>query len=189
MTGISRLLRACAAAPVLALAALAFDVPAATAQAAAADPSALQFLGFRAGAQLADVAVQMRALGGTPLRCDRAKADRRLQECRGTVRDPQHGGNVRVWLSAIDSTAAILTLSADVAPDQLDRWRSGLEQEYGRVGARVQGPQWMMQWVRDSRMVRLTWRVNREERVASVSLVDGQVLDGWGNNRREARGG
>jgi hypothetical protein len=38
-------------------------------------------------------------------------------------------------------------------------------------------------------MVRLTWRVNREERVASVSLVDGQVLDSWGNNRRAARGG
>jgi hypothetical protein len=47
----------------------------------------------------------------------------------------------------------------------------------------------MMQWVRDGRMVRLTWRVDRDERIASVSLVDGQVLDGWGNNRREARGG
>jgi hypothetical protein len=35
--------------------------------------------------------------------------------------------------------------------------------------------------------MRLTWRVGGGERVASVSLVDGRVLDAWGRNR--PRGG
>ena len=38
----------------------------------------------------------------------------------------------------------------------------------------------MMQWVRQGRMLRLTWRIERGEKVASVSLVDGRVLDAWG---------
>jgi hypothetical protein len=37
----------------------------------------------------------------------------------------------------------------------------------------------MQQWVRRGRMLRLTWRLERGEKVASVSLVDGRVLDGW----------
>ena len=41
----------------------------------------------------------------------------------------------------------------------------------------------MMQWVRRGRMLRLTWRTERGERTASVSLVDGRVLDGWGGGR------
>jgi hypothetical protein len=38
----------------------------------------------------------------------------------------------------------------------------------------------MMQWVRRGRMLRLTWKTDRGDRVASVSLVDGRVLDAWG---------
>ena len=114
--------------------------------------------------------------------------DRRVTECRGSVSDPDGGGRVNLWLSAIDSVAAVLTLSTDVAPDQLDRWRSNLEANFGRVGATAQGAQWMMQWVRSGRMARLTWRVHRNERVASVSLVDGHVLDGWGRERSRAKG-
>ena len=55
--------------------------------------------------------------------------------------------------------------------------------QYGQVGARAQGTQWMMQWVRRGRMLRLTWRQERGDKVASVSLVDGRVLDGWGRDR------
>ena len=49
----------------------------------------------------------------------------------------------------------------------------------------VQGPQWMLQWVRQGRMMRLTWRVDNNAKVASVSLVDGWILDDWGRNRDE----
>ena len=159
------------------------------AQTVAVATSPLEFLGFRAGSTLEEISSHMRALDGGTLRCDRSRADRRVTECRGTITDPEAGETVRVWLSAIDCVAAVLTLSSDVAPDQLDRWRSTLERNFGRVDAKVQGTQWMMQWVRQGRMARLTWKVQRNERVASVSLVDGHVLDGWGRERRSSRGG
>ena len=165
------------------LAVLATDTTTARAQEIAPDTTSLQFLGFHPGDPLADVAARMKVLGGSSLRCDRARRDRRVMECRGTVPDPVRGSNVKVWLSAIDSSTAVLTLSSDVGPDQLDGWRNALERAYGRVGAEVQGPQWMMQWVRPGRMMRLTWRVGGGERVASVSLVDGRVLDAWGRSR------
>jgi hypothetical protein len=43
-----------------------------------------------------------------------------------------------------------------------------------------------MQWVRRGRMLRLTWRMERGQKVASVSLVDGRVLDDWGRSRTRA---
>ena len=96
------------------------------------------------------------------------------------------GGAVKVWVSAIDSVAGVITLSAGVAGETLDRWRQRIESRYGRVGAKAQGSQWMMQWVRRGRMLRLTWRTDRGERTASVSLVDGRVLDAWGRKRAAA---
>lgn len=150
---------------------------------AAADTAGLEFHGFRAGERLTEVAQRLKALDGSRLRCERAKVDQRVTECRGMLTDPSLGGPVQVWLSAIDSVTGIVMLSAGVGPDQLDAWRSGLEQRYGRVGAKVQGPQWMMQWVRQGRMIRLTWRIDRGEKVASVALVDGRVLDAWGRDR------
>jgi hypothetical protein len=150
---------------------------------ASADTAGLEFYGFRTGDRLSDVAKRLRAMDGSALRCANAKVDRRVTECRGLVTHPSLGGRVQVWLSAIDSVTGILTLSGDVAPDQLDAWRSGLETRYGRVGAKVEGPQWMMQWIRQGRMIRLTWRIQRGEKVASVALVDGRVLDAWGRDR------
>jgi hypothetical protein len=144
-----------------------------------ADTAPLEFHGFRAGARLDELQALVRSLDGGKLRCDRAKADRRVTECRGTLTDAELGGPVNLWISAIDSVASVITLSGDVGGDQLDRWRQTIEQRYGRVNAQVQGSQWMMQWVRQRRMLRLTWRIERGEKTASVSLVDGRVLDAW----------
>jgi hypothetical protein len=152
----------------------------------AQDTSALQFHGFRAGARLDELDSLIRRLDGGRLRCDRAKRDSRVSECRGTVRDSVMGGAVKLWVSAIDSVAGVITLSAGVDGETLDRWRKPLEARYGRVGAKAQGSQWMMQWVRRGRMLRLTWRTDRGERTASVSLVDGRVLDEWGQKRAAA---
>jgi hypothetical protein len=99
------------------------------------------------------------------------------------VRDSALGGAVKVWISAIDSVAGVITLSAGVDSATLDRWRTRIEAKYGRVDAKAQGSQWMMQWVRRGRMLRLTWRTDRGQRTASVSLVDGRVLDAWGRDR------
>ena len=147
------------------------------------DSATLQFHGFRAGARLHELESRLRTLNGGKLRCEGAKADRRVSECRGGFTDAELGGRVDVWISAIDSVAGIITLSAGVDGGRLDRWRQGIEARYGRVGARAQGSQWMMQWVRRGRMLRLTWRLEQAGKVASVSLVDGRVLDAWGRSR------
>jgi hypothetical protein len=148
-----------------------------------ADTAALEFQGFRAGAPLAELEGLVRGLGATRLHCDRAKADRQVTECRAVLTDPEFGGTVNLWVSAMDSAAGIITLSGPVTAAQLDRWRAIIERRYGRVDAQVQGTQRMMQWVRRGRMLRLTWRIDRGEQVASVSLVDGRVLDAWGQGR------
>lgn len=167
----------------------ALPLAAAPSRAAVQDTSVLQFHGFKAGARLDELAARLRRLGGGRLRCDRAKADRRVTECRGSLSDPELGGSVNLWISAVDSAASIITISAVVDSTRLARWRGSLQSRYGRVGARVQGNQWMMQWVRRGRMLRLTWRVDRNERVASVSLIDGRVLDDWGRSRSAAQPG
>lgn len=143
----------------------------------------LSFLGFEAGARLDVVSQQVQALGGSGLRCDRSKRDRSVAECRATLFDPVWSRPVSLWLSAMDSSSGILTLSGPVTGEQLDGWKTELESAFGGVGARVQGPQWMLQWVRQGRMMRLTWRVDNNAKVASVSLVDGFVLDDWGRRR------
>ena len=175
-------------APAIAAILLASPCPAA-AQMAASDTAALSFHGFRAGAALAEIARHVKQLDGGRLRCERAKADRRVTECRSVLTAPELGGPVELWVSAVDSVSGVLTLSGEVAADQLDAWRRHLEGSYGRVGAKVQGPQWMMQWVRQSRMIRLTWRVDASNKVASVSLVDGRVLDAWGRERARRAAG
>jgi len=150
-----------------------------------ADTAALEFHGFRAGATLAELQTLLHALDAGRLRCERAKADRRVSECRASVTDVELGQHVNLWVSAIDGVASVITLSSTVAADQLDRWRQTIERRYGRVDATVQGSQWMMQWVRQGRMLRLTWRIERGQKVASVSLVDGRVLDAWGRDQRQ----
>jgi hypothetical protein len=94
---------------------------------------------------------------------------------------------VNLWVSAMDSVAGIIMLSGGVTADQLDAWRESIERRYGRVDAQVQGTQSMMQWVRHGRMLRLTWRIEKGEKTASVSLVDGSVLDAWGRGRATPR--
>jgi hypothetical protein len=149
---------------------------------AAPDTLGLQFLGFRAGARLDELQLHLRGMGGSRMRCRQSRVDRRVHECRAVLSDQASGGSVELWVSAMDSLAGVITLSGVVAPGQLERWRETLEGSYGRVGTRIQGAQWMLQWVRRGRMIRLTWRLERGEKTASVSLVDGHVLDGWGRS-------
>lgn len=159
----------------------------ATAQSAASRDPSLTFFGFRPGMGVGDIDARLQRLGGSRLRCTQAKADTHVAECRGIVSDPDLGGPVNLWMSAIDSVSGVLTLSSAVTGEQLDHWRGALESVYGQVGAQAKGTEWMMQWVRHGRMIRLTWRTEHGERIASVSLVDGGVLDTWGRARAHAR--
>jgi len=153
----------------------------ASAAATAPDTSALEFFGFRAGARLDELATHLRGFSGSRMRCRRSRIDLRVSECRATLRQPQLAP-VEVWLSAMDSVAGVIMLSGIVTPGQLEEWRDVLEARYGRVGTRLQGAQSTLQWVRRGRMIRLTWRLERGQKVASVSLVDGHVLDRWGRS-------
>jgi hypothetical protein len=173
---------ACAA---LVIALLAWARPAAATQ---TDTTALAFGGIRAGARLEELDHVVRSSAGTRLRCDRAKVDRHVMECRAVLENPELGGSLKLWVSVMDSVAGVITLSSDVTADQLGRWRESLEDRYGRVEPQVQGTQSMLQWVRHGRMLRLTWRMEHGRRTASVSLVDGPVLDAWGRSRARSPG-
>jgi hypothetical protein len=150
------------------------------------DTSSLQFFGFRAGARLDELTGQLSQLNGGGLRCKQSKVDRSVSECRARLSSPDLG-KVDLWVSAIDSLAGVMTLSGKVDAGRLDRWREALLTRYGQVGARIQGSQSMLQWVRRGRMLRLTWRSEGGGQMASVSLVDGHVLDAWGRARTRTR--
>ena len=143
----------------------------------------LQFLELRAGALLETTDKTVADLFGSPLECTTATADPNVSDCRSTFPDPITGRPVELWLSAIDSLVGILTVSGPVTGVQLQAWRSSLESAYGEVPATKQGSQHSLQWIRHRQMLRLTWRELSDSTVASVSLVDGPVLDGWGRRR------
>lgn len=150
-----------------------------SAAAAPAQEPPLGFYGFRAGVPLRDTDGQVRLLLGTGLACQRSRADRRLQECRATITDPVAHTPVTVWLAAIDSVTAVLTVSATLERGDFVRWRDELESVHGPRPATVEGVQGMVQWIRGSQMLRLTWRAPPGRIEASVSVVDGPILDGW----------
>ena len=143
----------------------------------------LGFAGFVAGDSLPRLAATLRGHGGRRLSCTRSRADSTVQECRSRYTDSLSRRPVEVWLSAIGENAAILILSTEGTPAQLELWRHDLSSRYGQVETRSQGAQRMMQWVRQGRMIRLTWRTDRWAPAISVSLVDGRILDGWGKKR------
>ena len=121
----------------------------------------------------------MRLLLGAGLSCQRSRADRRLQDCRATIADPVAATPVTIWLAAIDSVTGVITVSATLGAADFGRWRDVLESSYGPRQATVEGPQRMLQWIRGTQMLRLTWRSTPGRIEASVSVVDGPVLDGW----------
>jgi hypothetical protein len=146
---------------------------------AGAQGAGLSFYGFRAGATLAATDAQVRLLLGTGLSCQRSKADPRLQECRATVADPVVQTPVSIWLAAIDSLTGVVTVSATLPTADFVRWRDEIERAYGPQPATVQDAQGMAQWIFGTQMLRLTWRAGAGRVEASVSIVDGPVLDGW----------
>lgn len=153
-------------------------------QVAVRDTSPLSFSGVPAGTSLDGLSETIRRAGGARLRCVRSRQDRSVQECRGSLTVPYGVAPVEIWLSAVDSLAGIITFQQTGSSTGLDRWRNDLEQRYGMVPTQVQGAQRMKQWVRQGRMIRLTWRREAGGTTVSVSLVDGRVLDGWGEKQK-----
>lgn len=158
---------------------------------AAQTPSAsrlpsLKFFSFRAGVPLSQIANTVADWGGSPLDCRRSTVDRDVLDCRSFFPDPITADSVELWLSSMDSLVGVLTVSGEVGPLQLDGWRSSLVSAYGYALPTNQGGQETLQWIRHRQMLRLTWRELNGTTHASVSLIDGPVLDGWGRRRQAA---
>jgi hypothetical protein len=139
----------------------------------------LRFFGFRVGTPLETAARRVDDLSGTAIACGRSTVDQRVLDCRSTFPDPITSDPVELWLSALDSLVAVLTVSGSVSPVQFQAWRSSLVSAYGETAVVRQGSQSMLQWVRHRQMLRLTWREFSDSTTASVSLIDGPILDGW----------
>jgi len=151
---------------------------AATSPLSAQSNVALEFMGFRPGMSSADVQARISALGGK-WSCSSSKVDSRFSECRGSL-NAEDGGQFQVTGSVVGGTAAVLLISGEVNDSALGRWVDDLSAKYGKVTARLANTQAMWQWVRQRRMIRITTRIERSTRVASVSLVDGVTLDSLG---------
>lgn len=150
---------------------------------AAAPTDPLAIFGIPAGARVKEVAETIADHDGGQLHCDRSKVDTRVEECRATLTLAEAAEPMELWMSAIDSVTSVLTVAGNLAPDELDHLRSQFEKRYGRVNAKAQNSQWMMQWVRQGNMIRLTWHAQQGAKAVSVSLVDGKVLDAWSARR------
>ena len=149
-------------------------------------PDSLEFLGFRPGMALPEIDSAAHRAGADSLRCVRSAADSLISECRASLSDADAGRTVDLWLSAVGDSASILTLAATLTPSRLDRWRDYLNARFGPAPPRTRGGITSCQWISDRRMLRLTWRAKGRSFEASVSMVDGRILDAWGN-RHAAR--
>ena len=151
---------------------------AATTPLSAQSSAALEFMGFRPGMSSAEVQARVSELGGK-WSCKTSKVDSRFAECRGSVQ-AEGGGEFQLTGSIVGSTTAVLLINGEVDDSTLNRWVDDLSRKYGKVAARLANTQAMWQWVRQRRMIRVTTRIERTTRVASVSLVDGITLDSLG---------
>lgn len=151
------------------------------------DTETLQFLGFQAGLTVTELRDRATEGGGGTIDCKRSDTDIRLGECRGGLPNLDAGRSVDLWASMIDGRGAVTTLSAQLTAARFDRWRSFLEGRYGRSVEKRQGPMTLLQWIRDGRMLRLSWRAKGRDVEASVSFVDGPLLDAWANQGRRSR--
>ena len=149
----------------------------------------LKFFSFRVGVPLEHVATTAANWGGSPLDCRQSVVDPDVLDCRSSFADPITAASIDLWLSAMDSLVGVLTVSGEVSGLQLDGWRSSLISAYGDAQVTTQGSQRTLQWIRHRQMLRLTWRDIDGTTSASVSLIDGPVLDGWGRRRRDVTGG
>lgn len=114
---------------------------------------------------------------GGRLSCRQSTVDSRIAECHASIH-PDGGPALVVTVSLVRGAAAITLLAAPRSAAELRDWLIQLETRNGPGTQRQQHGQQTWQWVRHNTMIRLTTRLEGGQRVASVSLVDGPLLDG-----------
>lgn len=141
---------------------------------AQARPATLEFLGLRPGMPEAEMAGVISDLGGT-LRCA-ATTEPRLRACSATIPDAD-SGTLSVTASLVDGAVGIALVAASLAASRVGDWHGALADRYGEAPVQRRPGQESFQWIHDRRMLRLTVRRERGGLTASVSLVDGRLLD------------
>ncbi len=138
-------------------------------------PPALEFAGLRPGMSRADADSVLR-IQGASLACQPTRQPR-IHACSAQLRDPVTGPRT-VTVSLVDGRAGIVLVAGPASAQTIADWHAALVDRYGAVGVSRQPGQESFQWVRRNQMLRLTVRRETGGLVASVSLVDGALLDG-----------
>lgn len=138
-------------------------------------PRPLEFLGLRAGMTRAESEATLRASGAT-LQCQPTR-EPRLTACTAAL-TPVGGPVLTVTLSLVDDQVGIALLAGPASADRIAVWYETLTERYGEAPLRRRGAQESFQWIRNRQMLRLTVRREAQGLMASVSLIDGPLLDG-----------
>lgn len=144
----------------------------------------LGFLGFRPGMPLKQAEQLIRDREGT-LQC-RGSSDRRIRECTGMLPYPGVDRPLSVLISSIRDSAAVIVLSGILPSDTARTWIEDLAIDFGRPNhVSEAGVQDSWQWIRRSRMLRVTVRWPGPSFEAAVTLTDGPLLDGLGSPEKQ----
>lgn len=134
---------------------------------------ALSFLGLEPGMHHPAADSAMARHGGT-LQCQPTR-EPRITACRGRLR--VSGEVLSTSISLVDDRVAIALISARLPAARIADWHAELVDRYGEAPASRRAGQESFQWIRSGRMLRLTVRREQGGLTASVSLLDGRLLD------------
>lgn len=112
---------------------------------------------------------------GATLRCQPTR-EPRIEACSAQAR--LDGQVATLTFSMVDGRIGIALVSARLPADQVADWHANLVEAFGDAEPQRRPGQESFQWIRDRQMMRLTVRREAGGLVASVSLVDGPLLDG-----------
>lgn len=113
---------------------------------------------------------------GGQLRCQPTR-ESRITACSTELRPPG-GGPLAVTLSLVDDRIGIALVAGAASPERIAGWHADLTARYGDSPVRRQPGLESFQWIRLGQMLRLTVRQEGGGLMASISLIDGALLDG-----------
>ena len=138
-------------------------------------PVALAFRGLRP-AMTRTAADSVLGTHRAQLRCQPTR-EPRLQACSAEV-SLGDGAPASLTISLIDGRVGIALITARLSANRIADWHDELRRAYGEVAPQQRPGQESFQWVRADQMLRLTVRRESGGLVASISLIDGHLLDG-----------
>lgn len=134
----------------------------------------LAFLGLEPGMHRATIDSVVAGHGGA-LRC-RPTREPRITACSGQF--SRSGATLTTTISLVDGRIGIALISTRLPAGRIADWHAELVGRYGAAAPSRRPGQESFQWIRAGRMLRLTVRREPGGLTASVSLLDGALLDG-----------